>query len=267
MSKEANENKLYVYFDRYPDGLDKTYRQLEEELGIDHETIRRIVKESEKISSCVKGIGTSQYTHFILKKYETQYNLFNMPKNDTMSKSIETKEIKFTTRQHKICNYGLGIGAYEHLGNKKGEPKLIDKIAMLFDLKELFFSEKKLDELENEYNNKNYVMSEKVYFINKYKDRRHSLSQYSALTNELRFISDHPEIRQVMWGSKGGTKGGVWVLLKGEEMDDLDRILHKALKGLKRFQRRKRGLKPQGNMRFVFKSEKDVLDILRQFDL
>jgi len=272
MTKEDNKNKIYVYLDRYPDGVDGTYRDLEDVLGINHTTIYRIINDSDDINAKSKGDGNSKETKFILKKYETKKVVLTKPVHPNFEEPIDTKEIKFTTRQHLICDYGLARNIYANAQSRVGEENVIDKVEMLYDLRDLFFSEERLEKMDYSWKHivprgHNIPMGFRDYFLQNLKPIRYTLTEYAALTKDLRFISDHPEIRQVMWGSKGGRKGGVWILRKGEEMDQLDLILYEALTKLKRFQRRKKGLKQQANTRLVFKHEKDVMDILREFDL
>ena len=242
MSKETNYNKLYVYLDRFVDGISGTYRQLEEDLGIDHVTIQRIVTEYDTISSKVHGIGNSKETFWILKKYETKKNIVIPIKRDIFQEKKETKEITFNTRQHRLCDYLLE--------NCLGKESKIDKVDLLWNLKDHYF----------------YDSDDLLITKDDIKKSRHNYAEYVKLTNDISFINLHGGIRQILIGSQGGRNGGVWALRLGEQHDAIDKILVNGLKQLNKFWAMKKAAEKQANTRLVFKGEKDIMDILRQFD-
>lgn len=238
---EIVENKLYRYFDRFPEGVDGTYRDLEDVLGIDHVAIQRIVKESTDINAIVKGKGNTKETHFILAKYETKEKRIGPKKKDIFDVKKETKEITFNTRQHRLCDYLLA--------HCLGKEKRKDKVDILWDLKEDYFAK-----------------SDDIPWKEDIKKSRHNYAEYVRLTNDISFINKHGEIRQMLIGSQGGCKGGIWVLRVGEQHDAIDDIFNAGLKILKKGWAMKKAAEKQANAKLVFKSEKDIMDILRQFD-
>lgn len=253
---EAVENKLYRYFDRFTFGVSGTYRDLEDVLGIDHVTIQRIVKESSDIIATVRGKGNSKETYFILAKYETinklqkerislicetKGNAKLKHKTDIFDKKKETKEIKFNTRQHKLCDYLLA--------KLKITNDYLDKVDVLWDLKEFYFSK-----------------SDDLPWKDDIKKSRHNYAEYVRLTNDISFVNLHGEIRQILIGSRGGSKGGVKALRLGEQYDAIDSIFGQGLKIFKKAWAMKKAAEKQAQTRMVFKNEKDIMDLLRQFD-
>lgn len=242
MNKEANENKIYRYLDRYPSGVDGTYRDLEDVLGIDHTTIYRIMKDSDDIITTSKGDGNSKETHFKLKKYETKNYQVTKPKQKIMTKPIETKEIKFTTRQHRLCDYLL-----EHCMGKENRR---DKVDILWDLQDVYFE----------------FSDDLPFSKDEIKKTRHNWTEYAQLTKDIRFINQHGEIRQILIGSQGGHSGGIWTLRVGEQHDEIDKNFGEALKKLKHAWAMKKAAEKHANTKLVFKNEKNIMDILREFD-
>ena len=100
-----------------------------------------------------------------------------MSKPKPFEKKKETKDVKFNTRQHRLCDYLL---AKLEIHNE-----YMDKIDILWDLKEYYFDEHTL------------------WFISKEKllKARHNQPEYVKLTNDVTFINMFGEIRQ----SRAGT--------------------------------------------------------------
>lgn len=252
MSRQDKENAIYRYLDRFPNGVVGTYRDLEEQLGIDHVTISRIIKDSQDIIATVRGTGNEKESHFILVKNETKTSNVIKPKKEVMDKPIETSEIKFNSRQHRLCDYLLK--------NCLGKDSRIDKVDLLWELREDYFE---CTDIGLPYGVMNPIDGTTKEMV---KQSRHNYAEYVRLTNDISFINLHGEIRQILIGSQGGRNGGVWALRVGEQHDAIDKIFGDGLKLLKKGWAMKKAAEKQANTRLVFNNEKNIMDILRQFD-
>lgn len=252
MSRQDKENTIYRYLDRFPNGVTGTYRDLEEQLGIDHVTIMRIVKDSPDIKATVRGVGNEKESHFILVKNETKTNNAIKQKIAPIENPIETIEVRFNTRQHKLIDYLLL--------HCLGKNNRMDKVDLLWELREEYFECTDIG--------LPYGVMKPVNGTSKddLKKSRHNYAEYVRLTNDISFINMHGELRQILIGSQGGHGGGVWALRVGEQHDAIDKIFGDGLKLLKKGWAMKKAAEKHANTRLVFNNEKNIMDILREFD-